>query len=49
MPGAVMMLPLETSGFAPMHRKNCERATSGTEMSAWWPNISSATSMCDAD
>ena len=46
MPAAVMMLPLETSGFAPMQRKKCARSTSGTGMSAWCPNISSATSMC---
>ena len=38
-PGAVMMLPLLTSGFAPIIKKKSVRSTSGTGRSIGWPNI----------
>ena len=44
--GAVIRLPLEASGLAPSTRKKWVRSTSGTGISSWWPNISSAASMC---
>ena len=41
-----MRLPLEAMGFAPSTRKKAVRSTSGTGSSSWWPNISSAASIC---
>lgn len=44
--GAVMMLPLDTAGFAPTQMNSSVRSTSGTGISSWLPNISSAASIC---
>ena len=46
MPGAVMMLPFDTTGFAPSTSRKSVRSTSGIGISSWWPNISSAASIC---
>ena len=46
MPGAVRMLPFDTSGFAPSTSRKAVRSTSGIGSSSWWPNISSDASIC---
>ena len=44
--GAVIRLPLDTSGFAPMQTNRSVRSMSGTGSSAWWPSIRYAASIC---
>ena len=46
MPPAVIRLPFDARGLAPSMRKKLVRSTSGTGRRSWWPNISSAASMC---
>jgi hypothetical protein len=36
-PGAVMMLPLLTAGFAPITKKKSVRSMSGIGRRTWWP------------
>ncbi len=38
-PGADMMLPLDTSGLAPSITKRSQRSTSGTDINSWCPYI----------
>ena len=45
-PGAVMRLPFETSGFAPRISRKSVRSMSGIGRRSWWPNMSSAASIC---
>ena len=45
MPGAVIKLPFDATGFAPSTRKKSVRSTSGTGSRSWCPNISSDASM----
>jgi hypothetical protein len=42
MPGAVMRLPLETAGFAPITTRYAVRSTSGTGTRSCSPNIAAA-------
>ena len=39
MPGAVMMLPFDASGFAPRISMKRVRSTSGIGKRSWWPNM----------